>query len=626
MKGSAFMKARDLEFDPMDYYDKYLKTSIPENASKYFDDLVKKTHTDVNKNDITAQNIRKWEIKDKEGEKKLGLFKGLRVFLIIVAVILLVVAIISILACVNSDSGSTVALVLAIISPIVAVVIFVICFTILKTKIDQLKKEDEFNNKKLQELYSEARQELALLYDAFDEFDFDRIVKQTTDIFSIDPVLKPEKLLMLRDLYGLKDEPNIDESIVQVASGDIATNPYIRVRLFQKAIHNQTYTGSITISWSEWVSDGRGGGHTVVRTQVLTASISQPAPFYSNGTYVIYGNEACPDLTFSRFPSGVDPDISENDLRKLEIKTEKHLAKMSRESISKGGSFTPLANSKFEGLFKAYDRNNDVEFRTLFSALAQQNMCELILRKEPYGDDFSFFKRKKINIVSSNHGKRIPPYNCNAFYDYYDNKEMKKAFVKAIKDNFDSMFFELAPILCIPLYQQTDAGYFDVKEHYQHVSTYDAEAFANSMSPQLFMPDAATTPQVLKVNFNHSVGDTDFFTVNSYAYQGVPQVTYVSKMGGDGHMHDIPVQWTRYDPVSKTSTIGVREFIGDKKQFRNLSNDADFKNFNNLYASSVKNHNFLGFFAQNDYNYSQEEDAKVSSLVKKYLNIKREVD
>lgn len=625
MKGKVNMKARDLEFDPMDYYDKFLKNAIPENASKYFDDLVKKTNTDINKNNITAKKIRAWEAKDKECEKKLSLFKGLRIFLIIVAVIFIIVFIIALLTHINSDNSSIAPLILTIISPIIAVVLFVICFTVLKKKIDQLTKKDEINNKKLQSLYAEARQELALLYNAFDEFDFDRVVKQTTDIFSIDPVLKPEKLLMLRDLYGLKDEPNIDESIVQVTSGDIATNPYIRVRLFQKAIHNQTYTGSITISWTEWVSDGRGGGHSVVRTQVLTASVSQPAPFYSNGTYVIYGNEACPDLTFSRFPSNVDPDISENDLRKLEIKTEKELAKMSRDSISKGGSFTPLANSKFEGLFRAFNRNNDVQFRTLFSALAQQNMCELILRKEPYGDDFSFFKRKKINIISSNHGKKVQPYNCNAFFDYYDNAEMKKAFIKSIKDNFDSIFFELAPILCIPLYQQTDAGYFNVKEHYQHVSSYNAEAFANSMSPLLFKPDNATTPQVLKVNFDHAVGDTDFFTVNSYAYQGVPQVTFVSKMGGDGHMHEIPVHWTRYDPVSKTSTIGVREFIGDKNQFRNLANDVEFKNLNSLYASSVKSHNFLGFYAQNGYNYSQEDDVKVSSLIKKYLNIQREV-
>ena len=96
-------------------------------------------------------------------------------------------------------------------------------------------------------------------------------------------------------------------------------------------------------------------------------------------------------------------------------------------------------------------------------------------------------------------------------------------------------------------------------------------------------------------------------------------------MGGDGHMHEIPVHWTRYDPVSKTSTIGVREFIGDKNQFRNLANDVEFKNINNLYASSVKSHNFLGFYAQNGYNYSQEDDVKVSSLIKKYLNIQREV-
>lgn len=619
------MQARDLEFDPMDYYDKYLKNQIKENAAAYFDDLVNKTNTDVGKNAITANEIRKWEAKDAENEKSLSRFKGLNLFVIVVAVICFIVFIIALLALLNSDESSVVPLVLTILMPILGVILIVISCTVLKKKIKELLEIDAQNDAKLSKLYKEAREELARLYDAFDSSDFDKIVKKTTDIFSLDPVLKPEKLLMLRELYGFKDEPTLKESIIRVSSGDIATNPYIRLRLYSQSMGAHTYVGTLPITWTEYVSD-KDGGHLVTHHETLTATVVEPEPLYSTGSYIIYGNEAAPDLSFSRQPSKVDPYMSEKEMNKFEDKTAKKLAKLAEDSIKKGGTFTPLANSKFEGLFGAYDRDNEVQFRLLFTPLAQENMCELIMRKEPYGDDFSFFKRKKINIVSSLHGSAVTPYDENAYSAYYDAKEMKQAFVNSIVSNFNSLFFEMAPILCIPLYQQTDAGKFDVVEHYQHVSTYDAEAFANSMNPELFKPEAATTPQILKVNFLNSVGDTDFFQVSSSAFEAVPQLTFVPVMGGDGHMHDVPVHWFRYDPVSKMSTIGVHQFIGNKFQFRNLANDQSMKNASHIFTQSTKNQNMLGFYLETGYNYSQEEEKQFSSLINKYLDINRKVE
>lgn len=44
-------------------------------------------------------------------------------------------------------------------------------------------------------------------------------------------------------------------------------------------------------------------------------------------------------------------------------------------------SITLLANDEFEVLFRALNRNNEVQFRLLFTPLAQQNMIDLLLDK-----------------------------------------------------------------------------------------------------------------------------------------------------------------------------------------------------------------------------------------------------
>ena len=53
-------------------------------------------------------------------------------------------------------------------------------------------------------------------------------------------------------------------------------------------------------------------------------------------------------------------------------------------------NFTEMGNAKFDALFGAVDRNNEVEFRVLFTPLAQKNMLDLLTDKNHYGDDFYF--------------------------------------------------------------------------------------------------------------------------------------------------------------------------------------------------------------------------------------------
>lgn len=84
----------------------------------------------------------------------------------------------------------------------------------------------------------------------------------------------------------------------------------------------------------------------------------------------------------------------------------KQLESKSRD-LDHGGGFTVMANREFDALFAATDRDHEVQFRLLFTPLAQQEMLKLLRDKtDGYGDDFGFTKRGMVNFVMPDHMAR----------------------------------------------------------------------------------------------------------------------------------------------------------------------------------------------------------------------------
>ncbi|HPT89782.1 MAG TPA: hypothetical protein PLY84_05325, partial [Bacilli bacterium] len=52
--------------------------------------------------------------------------------------------------------------------------------------------------------------------------------------------------------------------------------------------------------------------------------------------------------------------------------------------------------------------------------------------------------------------------------------------------------------------------------------------------------------------------ESDIVEITAYGYRTVARVDYVTKLGGDGKFHSIPVKWIEYIPVEKTSTIEIK--------------------------------------------------------------------
>ena len=614
------MVDKSLNYDPLDYYEKVLKESFKQNAEAYFDKLQQKAQVNIEENRATCKKINKEVANNKKSQQNLTNFNILRGFFIFFAVLAGVLFIVSTcLLFTDIYDNKMTFLIMLICSIVVLVGSIIFIFLYLNKKIKILKSIDDENKKRLQTYCDEAYGQLKYLNDLFNYYDFNNIVNETTDMFKLDKNLDPLKLLMVRKCYGLTSEPAQNESIVGVMSGNISTNPFIRIKVLENTMFNKVYTGTLLISWTESVSDGKGHTRLVTRTQTLSASVSKPAPNYGDATYLIYGNEAAPKLEFSRQPSGIKDNASENDINKFVRSKEKKLEKLTQKAVSKGGTFQTMANTEFETLFGAINRNNEVEYRLLFTPLAQQNIVEIIT-KSPYGDDFTFYKRKKINIISSLHGRTLFNFNEEGFRSIYSYDELKTKYINNMCDLFKSLYFELAPVLSIPLYQQTDAGIYDLKKDFaQHVSDYDAESMVNAMNRNIFLPEGASTEQILKVKYKNTIKNADFFNVTSKAFKTINRVDYVPVMGGDGRLHNVPVPWIEYIPVSRNSVVSIRHFNGKEEDFNNMNKSKDFINTYSLaFSSPTRFKNYLGFYDNGCYSYNEDYDDTLSEIVNRY--------
>ena len=155
----------------------------------------------------------------------------------------------------------------------------------------------------------------------------------------------------------------------------------------------ETYHGYKTIHWTETYYDSDGKMKTRTRSETLHATVTRPKPYSSTQVILNYCSQAGPDLSFSRDASHLDKK-SEKQIERLVKRGEKKLKRKTDRSISQSGDFMSMSNSDFEVCFDALDRTHEIQFRGLFTPLAQTNMVDLILSKVGYGDDFDFIDTK----------------------------------------------------------------------------------------------------------------------------------------------------------------------------------------------------------------------------------------
>ena len=385
------------------------------------------------------------------------------------------------------------------------------------------------------------------------------IAHETMPALEIDPVFSVGRLRDLADTFGLDENVLGGRSILGTASGEIAGSPFVLADAISQKWGEKTYTGSRTIHWTERVKGPDGKSHTVVRTETLVATVTKPLPIHERAKFLIFGNPAAPDLSFSRDPSplsGRDP--SERATRRAMEKEEARLEALARK-MDPANPFTMMANHDFEVLVHATNRSHPVQFRLLYTPLAQQQTVTLLRdRAQGWGDDFSLRKEKMVSIVDAAHLTQADIDTSPERYRSWELAKCREKFTSFCNDWFKHLYFALSPMLCVPLYQQTrthDDIYKTGED--RAAAPQELEAAANAFGEKHFRhPDSATL-SLLKVRVDARSGGETSATVVAHGFRTEERVDVVSKWGGDGRCHDVEVHWLEYLPVQRETPMSA---------------------------------------------------------------------
>ena len=388
-----------------------------------------------------------------------------------------------------------------------------------------------------------------------------KLIEATVPRLEFDPYFTVDRLASLHGQFGWDDSFNDGKSIIFAQSGVINGNPFVFGHYLYMEWGEKTYEGTKEISWTEWERDSNGRSRLVRRHETLHAHVTKPMPVYNEQKVLVYGNDAAPALSFSREPSGLAGKDGGfwNAVRK---KWRLSRLKAYSRNLDDDSNFTLMSNHEFETWFHAKDRDNEVEFRLLFTPVAQTQMLNLMKDTNVgYGDDFTFVKQRKVNMLFSRHLNEAAIDTDPARFRNWNYDAAFEFFVQFNERYFKDAYFAMAPLLAIPLYQQMRTheeiwkGVIDGRAP----AFWEHEAVANYHGEVKFAHPSCATRSILKTQLVQRDGGESTIAVTAHGYRGEKRVDYKEVHGGDGKWHDVPVPWTEYLPVQRTSNMYLSE-------------------------------------------------------------------
>lgn len=528
-------------YEPLDSYGASLKEIHSRNTADYFDKLLIESGVDERTNAETVAEIQELERLIAKAGSSNGWWKFLRIVCGITAAGFIYM-------------GLTMHLLWLVGAVGLVVVIFFKLNGIIKTLDEHVSSLSSQRSEK----ESLAWKQMEPLNRLYHWGIFAELVQKTVPRIELDPYFTHGRLANLRNVFGWKEDFNDTRSVVFAHSGLINGNPFILAQTVNHWIGSKTYHGTLSISWTERVRNSNGQWTTTTRHQTLRASVQKPFPEYADECTLIYGNEAAPDLSFSRQPSSLskleDGMISNWRKGRAIKKLEAHSRNLTDDS-----DFTIMANKEFDALFGAIDRDHEVQFRLLFTPLAQQEMLKLLKDKDVgYGDDFAFQKAKMINIIEPGHLDAIDISADPQKFKFYDVLHARNYFNEYHNELFKGVFFSFAPILSVPLYQQNRPAASIYAGILQEPSCYwEHEAIANYVGAAKFEHTDCITRNLLKTSAQHASDGAQVVQVTANGYRGINRVDYVKVRGGDGRNHSVAVEWVEYIAVKRSSDLLV---------------------------------------------------------------------
>jgi len=550
--------------EPLEQYKAHFKTAHIKNTSDFFEDLVRQSGVDEEANSKTVKQLRQLE-------NQAGGLSNKNLWWRILREVVVVATLSAMLYFTIYYSWIWVAALGALVIPVIFWLNRTIGATFLKLADINLKVEEK---------RTEAWEQMAPLNLLYTWDIISRLIKKTVPRIEFDHYFSNGRIEELNKIFDWSGDLGKEQSIVFSQSGVINGNPFILARTLTHWMGSKIYYGSHEIKWTENVLDADGKPSTKNCSETLTVSIERPFPEYENQTFIIYGNEAAPDLTFSRIPNELSR-LSDGFFNKIaKNRAIRKIEKKSRD-IGDGKTFTAMSNREFDACFNAIDRNHEVQFRLLFTPLAQQEMLKLLKdRQVGYGDDFAFNKINMINVVESKHLDQTDISGDPKKFHAYELAQARNFFNNYHNDFFRSFYFGIAPLLSIPLYQQHRPHSDIYMDTYSRKSCFwEHEALANYYGEEQFKHKDCVTRSILKTSSKIKADGSQIVRVVASGYSSAERVEYVEARGGDGNIYEIPVDWIEYEDVQHASNILLKEKVSYSEEVNNIVKNSDISTF-----------------------------------------------
>ena len=505
-------------FNPLEEYEQKFAALHADKTNQFFEELVRRSGVDPAKNRETVRQYHDHKEILAKLNKKLKWFKVFRVLMCITVIL-------------------------------IPVVIWK-----MTPSIRALREEISQADEKVAELYRQAVAQMRPLNALFTDRDALDLIESVIPLVSFHRYFSSQQEADMRLNYDFTGYEDDEQTSVDVLAGHYNENPFLfeNRRIHQMGM--ETYHGYKTIYWTETYRDSEGKLRTQTRSETLHATVTEPKPFYRTQVVLHYCAQGGPELCFSRDAGHLDQK-SDRAIERLVRRGERKLKRKTDKAIKNNDDFMAMSNSDFEVLFDALDRTDEVQFRTLFTPLAQTNMVDLIRSDAGFGDDFHFIKQYRTNQIVAEHSQGRLINLLPQDYISYSFDVIRENFLGKNAGFFKAVYFDFAPIWAIPIYQERPVHSLKpIPKTYQSYSLRQIESLANAADPYYLTHPDTKTEAILKASYGI---ENDCACITAHSYDIAPRVTYVTMHGGDGHWHDVPVHWDEYLPLVETSFVHI---------------------------------------------------------------------
>lgn len=553
-------------YEPLKFYENTAKNLHNENTVAFFEKRLADSRVDVEENRKTVKEGLAEEALANKAKNKLAGKKTLKGFLIFFAVIGGIIAVVGLYHILENAFGLGAGLLLGGAALLVGMILL-----ITKKINPQIKQAEDIHKEhreKAAALFEKAARQTAPLRALFTSADPLRLIEKTMPEFEFDLNFTKAQEDNFKSFHDFVELNGDDSSVINTLSGRFQENPFMYLRRRICEMGMETYRGTKVISWTETYRDSKGNLRTRHRTQTLTATITRPKPFYRSSTHLAYGSQAAPDLEFSREPHHWER-LSEKQIEKEVRRGDRELQRIAEQALEDGRAFTEMANTEFEVLFDATNRTNETQFRLMYTPLGQTNTVDMLKSTVGYGDDIHFDKRRRFNIITTEHAQNRSMSRSPKNYYSHDVDEIREKFISFNNEYFKSLYFDFIPLFCVPAYLDEPARSFEPPEDYSvNYTGYEHEVMANALGDDRLHHIDSDTEAILKAGSVQKNGARDNVQITAHSFRTIPRVEYVSVFGGDGNFHQVPVHWREYIPVERTSTVAITQ---DERAFHGLA-------------------------------------------------------